>query len=303
MTWSSSNNGVVTVDQNGSLKAVAAGTATIAVKTTDGGYTATCKVTVKPVAVTEVRLDQISLTMKVGDMLVLNATVLPENVTDKTVTWSSSNPAAVKVENGKLTALAEGNATITAKCGEKSAFCTVTVQKAEVLAESVTLDQTTMELTVNGTGKLTATVKPDETTVKTIQWSSSDEAVATVGADGTVTALKEGTAVITAKCGEKSAECTVTVKAEAVMPTSITMEPTTLSLTVGQKYTLIATILPENATNKSVTWSSNAPDIVEVTAGGAVTAKAAGTATVTASAANGLAVTCIVTVTVTVAGE
>ena len=114
-------------------------------KTTDGGYTATCKVTVKPVAVTEVRLDQISLTMKVGDMLVLNATVLPENVTDKTVTWSSSNPAAVKVENGKLTALAEGNATITAKCGEKSAFCTVTVQKAEVLAESVTLDQTTME--------------------------------------------------------------------------------------------------------------------------------------------------------------
>ncbi|MFR3991419.1 MAG: Ig domain-containing protein [Angelakisella sp.] len=56
----------------------------------------------------------------------------------------------------------------------------------------MTLDQTTMELTVNGTGKLTATVKPDETTVKTIQWSSSDEAVATVGADGTVTALKEG---------------------------------------------------------------------------------------------------------------
>ena len=252
---------------------------------------------------TEVRLDQISLTMKVGDMLVLNATVLPENVTDKTVTWSSSNPAAVKVENGKLTALAEGNATITAKCGEKSAFCTVTVQKAEVLAESVTLDQTTMELTVNGTGKLTATVKPDETTVKTIQWSSSDETVATVGADGTVTALKEGSAVITAKCGEKSAECTVTVKAEAVAPTSITMEPTTLSLTVGQTHVLNATVLPENATNKSVTWSSNAPDIVEVTAGGAVTAKAAGTATVTARAANGLAVTCIVTVTVTVAGE
>ena len=242
-------------------------------------------------------------------MLVLNATVLPENVTDKTVTWSSSNPAAVKVENGKLTALAEGNATITAKCGEKSAFCTVTVQKAEVLAESVTLDQTTMELTVNGTGKLTATVKPDETTVKTIQWSSSDEAVATVGADGTVTALKEGTTVITAKCGEKSAECTVTVKAEAVMPTSITMEPTKLSLTVGQKYTLIATILPENATDKTVTWTSDAPSIVDVAADGTVTAKAAGTVTakaagtanITARAANGLAVTCIVTVTA--AGE
>ena len=76
VTWSSSNNGVVTVDQNGSLKAVAAGTATITVKTTDGGYTATCKVTVKPVAVTEVQLDRISLTMKVGDMLVLNLSLI-----------------------------------------------------------------------------------------------------------------------------------------------------------------------------------------------------------------------------------
>ena len=223
VTWNSSNNGVVTVDQNGSLKAVAAGTATITVKTTDGGYTATCKVTVKPVAVTEVRLDQISRTMKVGDMLVLNATVLPENVTDKTVTWSSSDEAVATVgADGTVTALKEGTAVITAKCGEKSAFCTVTVQKAEVLAESVTLDQTTMELTVNGTGKLTATVKPDETTVKTIQWSSSDETVATVGADGTVTALKEGTAVITAKCGEKSAECTVTVTARAANGLAVT---------------------------------------------------------------------------------
>ncbi len=270
------------------------------------GYTATGTETVGKVSqvpVKGVTLDKTTLELTAGATGQLIAKLNPEDATDQSVTWSSSNPAAVKVENGKLTALAEGNATITAKCGEKSAFCTVTVQKAEVLAESVTLDQTTMELTVNGTGKLTATVKPDETTVKTIQWSSSDEAVATVGADGTVTALKEGSAVITAKCGEKSAECTVTVKAEAVAPTSITMEPTTLSLTVGQTHVLNATVLPENATNKSVTWSSNAPDIVEVTAGGAVTAKAAGTATVTARAANGLAVTCIVTVTVTVAGE
>lgn len=268
------------------------------------GYTATGTETVGKVSqvpVKGVTLDKTTLELTAGATGQLVAKLNPEDATDQSVTWSSSNPAAVKVENGKLTALAEGNATITAKCGEKSAFCTVTVQKAEVLAESVTLDQTTMELTVNGTGKLTATVKPDETTVKTIQWSSSDEAVATVGADGTVTALKEGTAVITAKCGEKSAECTVTVKAEAMVPASITMEPTTLSLTVGQTHALIATVLPENATDKTVTWSSDAPSIVDVAADGTVTAKAVGTVTVTARAANGLAVTCIVTVTV--AGE
>lgn len=263
------------------------------------GYTATGTETVGKVSqvpVKGVTLDKTTLELTAGTTGQLIAKLNPEDATDQSVTWSSSNPAAVKVENGKLTALAEGNATITAKCGEKSAFCTVTVQKAEVLAESVTLDQTTMELTVNGTGKLTATVKPDETTVKTIQWSSSDEAVATVGADGTVTALKEGTAVITAKCGEKSAECTVTVKAEAVAPTSITMEPTTLSLTVGQTLVLNATVLPENATDKTVKWNSDAPDIVEVTTDGAVTAKAAGIATITAKTTNGLTITCAVTV-------
>lgn len=299
VTWSSSNSGVVTVDQNGTLEAVAAGTATITVKTTDGGYTATCKVTVKPVAVTEVLLDKISVTMKVGDMLVLSATVQPENVSDKAITWSSSAPSVVKVENGKLTALAEGSATITAKCGEKSAFCTVTVQKAEVPAERVTLDQTTLELTVNGTAKLTAKVLPEETTVKTIQWSSSDETVAKVAADGTVTALKEGTTVITAKCGEKSAECTVTVKAEAVVPASITLDQSTLSMAVGGTQKLTASILPDNATDKSITWSSDALGIVEVAADGTVTAKAAGTAIITATTVNGLTITCTITVTET----
>ena len=237
--------------------------------------------------------------MKVGDMLVLSATVQPENVSDKAITWSSSAPSVVKVENGKLTALAEGSATITAKCGEKSAFCTVTVQKAEVPAERVTLDQTTLELTVNGTAKLTAKVLPEETTVKTIQWSSSDETVAKVAADGTVTALKEGTTVITAKCGEKSAECTVTVKAEAVVPASITLDQSTLSMAVGGTQKLTASILPDNATDKSITWSSDAPGIVEVAADGTVTAKAAGTAIITATTVNGLTITCTITVTET----
>ncbi len=299
VTWSSSNSGVVTVDQNGTLKAVAAGTATITVKTTDGGYTATCKVTVKPVAVTEVLLDQSSVTMKVGDIFVLNATVQPENVSDKTITWSSSAPSVVKVENGKLTALAEGSATITAKCGEKSAFCTVTVQKAEVPAERVTLDQTTLELTVNGTAKLTAKVLPEETTVKTIQWSSSDETVAKVAADGTVTALKEGTTVITAKCGEKSAFCTVTVQKAEVPAERVTLDQTTLELTVNGTAKLTAKVLPEETTVKTIQWSSSDETVAKVAADGTVTAKAAGTAIITATTVNGLTITCTITVTET----
>ena len=159
------------------------------------------------------------------------------------------------MENGKLTALQEGTATITAKCGEKTATCTVTVQKADVAAESITLDLSSLELAVGGTARLTATVKPDEATVKTVQWSSSDDSVATVAADGTVTAVKEGTATITAKCGEKSADCTVTVKAAPVSPTSVTLDQNTLSLTVGGTAKLTATVAPENAADKTVSLS------------------------------------------------
>ena len=297
VTWSSSNEGVVTVDQNGGLKAKAAGTANITVKTNDGGFTATCKVTVKPVAVTGITLDRSEVSMKVGDMIVLTPTIQPENATEQVVTWSSSNPSTVKVENGKLTALQEGTATITAKCGNKTATCTVTVQKADITAESVTLDLSSMELAVGGTARLTATVKPDEATVKTVQWSSSDDSVATVAADGTVTAVKEGTATITAKCGEKSADCTVTVKAAPVSPTSVTLDQNTLSLTVGGTAKLTATVAPENAADKTVSWSCDNLSIAEVSADGAVTAKAAGTATITVTTTDGrLTATCTVTV-------
>ena len=299
VTWSSSNEGVVTVDQNGGLKAKAAGTANITVKTNDGGFTATCKVTVKPVAVTGITLDRSEVSMKVGDMIVLTPTIQPENATDQAVTWSSSNPTTVKVENGKLTALQEGTATITAKCGNKTATCTVTVQKADITAESVTLDLSSMELAVGGTARLTATVKPDEATVKTVQWSSSDDSVATVAADGTVTAVREGTATITAKCGEKSADCAVTVKAAApVSPTSVTLDQNTLSLTVGGTAQLTATVAPENATDKTLSWNCDKLDIAEVSTNGTVTAKAAGTAIITVTTADGsLTATCTVTVT------
>lgn len=296
VTWSSSNKGVVTVDENGTLKAVAAGTAVITVKTTDGGFTASCTVTVKPQAVTEVQLDRQTVTMKVGESIVLNATVLPETVVDKTVQWSSSAANVVKVENGKLTALAEGTATVTAKCGDKSAVCTVTVQKGDIPAESVTLDKTAIELAVNDSVKLTAAVLPEETTVKTIQWSSSDETVASVAADGTVTAHKEGAAIITAKCGEKSAWCSVTVKAQTVLPVSVTLDQTAASLTVGGSIKLTALLQPENVTDRTVTWSSSAPEIAEVAADGTVTAKSAGTATITVTTANGFTASCVITV-------
>lgn len=166
----------------------------------------------------------------------------------------------------------------------------------EVVAESVTLSQTSLTLKEGETAALTATVKPDNAVDKTVTWSTDNEAVATV-ADGTVTAKAEGTATITVSTvNGKTADCTVTVKKNIVNPTGISLSQTALSLKAGQTAVLTATVAPENATDKTVTWSSDNTNVATV-ANGTVTAIANGTATVTASTVNGKTATCTVTVT------
>ena len=131
VSWSSSNSSVATVDDRGTVTAIAPGTATITAKTEDGGKTATCSVTVnsRVISVESVSLDKTELELIEGDKATLVATVLPENADNKNVIWNSSNEEIATVEDGVVTAIKEGEATITAKTedGEKTATCSVTV--------------------------------------------------------------------------------------------------------------------------------------------------------------------------------
>ena len=166
--------------------------------------------TVKTVPATGVELDKTELTLHPTEEATLAATVAPENTTD-TLVWTSSNDAVATVKDGVVTAVAAGTATITATCGSVKAECAVTVLPP-VPASEVTLDKTVLTLYEGDAAKLTATVMPEDTTDKTIVWTSSDNEVATVN-NGTVTGLKAGTATITAACGQVKAECSITVKA------------------------------------------------------------------------------------------
>ena len=166
--------------------------------------------TVKTVPATELTLDKTTLSLRPTEKATLTATVKPGNTTD-TVVWASSDEAVATVKDGVVTAKSEGTATITASCGAVKAECVVTVEKP-VLATGVTLDKTALTLYEGDAARLTATVSPENTTDKTIVWSSSDNTVATVK-DGAVTAVKAGTATITAACGSVKTECAVTVKA------------------------------------------------------------------------------------------
>ena len=153
------------------------------------------------VEVESVSLNKSEMTLTEGKSETLAATVTPENAENKSITWSSNNEAVATVDvNGTVTAKSAGTAVITAtSTNGKSAGCTVTVEKKQIPVTEVRLSESTVGIVEGSTYKLTATVLPENTTdSKNVSWSSNNEAVATVDANGTVTAKSAGTAVITA---------------------------------------------------------------------------------------------------------
>ena len=164
------------------------------------------------VTISSITLNMPTATLKVGETVTLKASVKPDDASDKTVTWSTSDASIATVNNGVVTAKKVGRATISAKARDEEATCAITVEATPVT--SVTLDKATASLEVGETVTLTATVKPDDATDKTVKWSTSDGSVATVS-NGVVTAVKIGTITISAKAGDKEATCAVTVTATA----------------------------------------------------------------------------------------
>ena len=297
LSWTSSNTAVASV-ANGTVTAVAAGSATITASA--GGKSASCQVTVKAtqtvVEVESVTLDRHELTLKEGETNRLVATVSPSNATDKTISWATSNPAIVSVDKeGNVKGVAVGTATVAASHGNLSDACKITVTASAVPVTSISLDKTTLALAEQDTYQLTATVKPDNATDKTVTWSTANAAIATVSDNGLVTAVAEGTTTITAKAGDKTATCAVTVSKKVIPVTSVTLNKTSLALTEQETFQLSATVSPDNATDKTVTWSSSNTAIATVSDNGLVTAAAEGTTTITAKAGDKTA-TCTVTV-------
>lgn len=291
VTWSSSNTTAATVTPTGFVAANAEGTANITA--TAGGKSATCKITVKKpvIPVTSVELDQTDITLDAGETKTIQATVKPDNATDKTVTWSSSKTSVATVDNsGKVTGVDNGIVSVTATSGGKSASCKVNVV---VLVKSIALDPISETIAV---GKdpltITATIIPANAADKSITWTSSKPEVATVS-NGVVTAVAAGTTTITADASGKTAKCDITV---VVLVESVTLNKKNLALKSGNSETLVATVLPDNATDKTVAWTSSDTTIATVDNDGKVTAKAIGTAVITAQSGDKTD-TCTVTVT------
>ena len=161
----------------------------------------------------------------------------------------------------------------------------------------MTVTPSRIEIIEGGSAALSARVSPEAASDRAVAWSSSDRSVVTVDKTGTVQGLKPGTATVTATAEGKSGTCAVTVKAKAVNVTEVTLDKTELTLTEGETETLTATVKPDNADNRKVTWSSDKTEIATVDGAGRVTAVKAGEAVVTVTTEDGgKTATCKVTV-------
>lgn len=284
VVWSSSNPSIVTVDKEGLLTARSVGTAVIILKTADGGYMATCTVTVSRTA-TAVKLDVTKLTMNVGDYYYLETKLTPADSTETTLTWDSSEKKVATVsKTGKVIAKSAGTTVILVKTKSGSiGYCTVTVLQP---ATGITISSSEETIYVGDKIELEASVLPDSADDSGVSWESSNEEVATVNAKGEVTGVGGGVAMIsvTSDDGEYKDYCMVTVEE---LITSITLNRTWYRLGRSKSYVLKATINGEKATNKQLEWSSSDDSVVSVDEKGRIKGKGYGTATITVVATDG----------------
>jgi len=296
VTWSSLNTGLATVNPDtGVVTGVAPGAATIVATTADGGFVGIATVTVTA-AVPVTGVTVAPATVAVGLTVPLVATVAPANATNRAVTWSSLNTslATVAPATGVVTGVAPGAATIVATTADGGfvGIATVTVT-AFVPAVLGAIAPAAPAIVVGGTQQLTAAVTPATATDRTVLWTTSNAAVATVSASGLVTGVTAGAATITATVANGTAvgtpvSQTISVNVASVVPvTSVSVAPSAASLVVGATTALVPTVLPANATNRNVTWGTSNSAIATVSTAGLVTAVAPGTATITVTTADG----------------
>lgn len=235
-----------------------------------------------------------------GSAVMLSYYFVPENPTNKRVTWSSSNPTVAEVYNGMVTPKSPGRTTIivVSEDGGKMDTCEVIVNAKAVPVTGVELNKSSLALTVGSTQKLYATITPSNATDKKLNWRSTNTDVVKVDSDGNISAVGVGraTIVVTTQDGGKVDSCEITVTGVEI--SSVSLNKTSLTLyTNGSSERLEATVKPTSASNKTVIWSSSDTSVATVNSSGTVTPISAGTAVITARTINGdKTATCKVTV-------
>ena len=300
INWSSSDENIVTVNDEGRIIGKGEGTATITVTTEDGNYSDDCVVTVDYIEVTDIFLSHESFILSIGKSMVIACGVLPLNATDQSVQWSNSNENVIDLDvtdmgnsyyAGEVTGLTEGTSTIsvTTNDGNYTKNCVVTVIDGPIGVTGIDINKKTLSLLVYEWQYLSANISPFNADNKKVIWTSDNEDVVMVTQSGQVGAMSPGTAIITATTedGGLTANCEVTVKEDYKEVTGIAFNKTTMVLNVSDNEKLAFTITPSDATNKNVSWSSSDGSVVSVDEEGVIEGLKEGSAIITVTTEDG----------------
>lgn len=290
LIFTSENNDIATVNVNGIVKGKKVGSTTITIKS-NNGRTASFKIIVNnnEIPVEDISLNKTKETIYVGTTISLKSTLTPSLATNKMVTWTSSNNSVATVKDGVIKAIKEGETTITVTSNNgKKASCKITVTTNNIEVTSIKLNKQEVTIEKNDEIQLISTIKPSNATNKKITYTSSNNSVATVDSNGVIKGINEGTAIITVKTNNnKSSSCKVIVNAKKVEVTSVSLNKTNASIYIYGTLSLKASIVPSNAKDKTISWTSSNPSVATVNNSGVVSGKNIGTAIITATTSNG----------------
>jgi uncharacterized repeat protein (TIGR02543 family) len=255
------------------------------------------------ISVTGISLDNSNINLAgYNSSATLIATITPSNASNEGITWTSDNSNVATVDQyGVVTSKGIGSAIITATTVDGNFTATATITVTAVSVTSLSLNESTLNLSgLNSSTTLTPTISPSNASNRKITWTSDNTSIATVDANGKVTSKGIGSAIISATTEDGGFTASSTVTVTAISVTGLTLDKPTLDLEgINSIGMLKASVVPSNATNKKINWSSDNTSVATVDISGKVTAIAAGTATITATTVDGSFVAST-TVTVTV---
>lgn len=296
--WKSSDESVAKVSNTGIVTGMGYGDATITCTASDDEYIFAESVFHIVLPVSALTLDQANVTLLLSDqnpssaLASLSCAIQPENAHIKDVVWSSSDPNIVTVdEKGHLSAVSPGTAMITVRAADPESTARPMTSRVTVLqaVTKLSLSDSSLSININANAQLKVTAFPENASNKKVVWASSNTSVATVTNNGLVRAVAPGTARITCTADDGSGVSVACDVRCIQMITSVKFDTNQRTITVnkGKSSYLRAVILPNNASDKSLTWSSSNSKIVSVTSDGKVTGVSGGSATITCTAKDG----------------
>ncbi len=294
VAWTSSDSSVAEVDSTGTVTGLKVGSAVITVTTEEGRFTAVCDVTIalKPIPVTGITISKISSAMLIGGTEQLTVEIFPAEATNQNLTWSSEDSGIASVDaSGLVTGRTSGSTRITATTsdGNLKQSCVFFVSSVPVDVTAMNLNKSATFIRTGKSERLFAMISPANATNQNVQWTSSDNSIATVDSLGLVKGLSGGTVSITAKTfsGGFTKTATCMISSAEIPVTGLSIDATSLILTSGSTGQLAVEIIPADATDQNLKWVSSNTGVVSVNSSGLVTGISPGNAEVTVTSLDG----------------